>query len=104
MTPLQVYLHLDMPKFYDPETFGQSPIVNFLEVLGFTYAAESYDELEGAYLYELTDVRPFAILTQDWLQNVLKYFDTVELRYNPVDNVTLELVLPISTCIDLRAV
>ena len=103
MAALPIRLRLDTRKFVDPELFGQSPIIDFLELHGFEYASESFDDEAGGYLYEVSGKEPEAVLTQEWLIEILKYFDSIEILFSD-DGLSLIGVLPISSCLELRTV
>ena len=99
MTAIPVRVQLDCTSFHDPEIFGQSPVVNFLEVLGFTYDDEYLDESSNEYVYTVRACATVeTVLTAEWLSSVTRHFERIELC---ADEVGYKVVLPVSEREDL---
>lgn len=99
MTAIPVRVQLDCTSFHDPEIFGQSPVVNFLEVLGFTYADEFLDESSNDYVYRLHDGQSVdTVLTAEWLAQVTRHFERIDLCATATG---YTIVLPVSEREDL---
>lgn len=98
---ITVTLAVDANKFLDTELFGQAPVVDFLETLGFHYAMECASETESGYEYEVAGT-PQMELRADTLDRIMEIFPYVELSAtNDVDD-AYTLTLPISALLEVQ--
>lgn len=98
---IMVKLAVDANKFLDKEIFGQAPVVNFMETLGFRYVHEAVSETESGYEYELAG-SPLLELRKDNLERIMEIFPYAELSIAEDDEGSVELLLPMSALLDIE--
>ena len=98
---ITVTLAVDANNFLDTELFGQAPVVDFLETLGFSYAVERMSETESGYEYEVAGA-PHMELRADTLDRIMEIFPYVELSASNDENDAYILTLPISALLEVQ--
>ena len=97
-----VHLAVDREHFVDTELFGQSPMVDFLESLGFEYSDERAVEGSG-YLYVLkySTLNYAQPLTSQLASKLLSMFPDISL-YHEAEGEKLIVELPLSLSEELQ--